>query len=428
MHAQATGDSPYSSYGFGDFLPGGQSTQAMMAGTGLALTEPYAVLAGNPASYAAMVRPSFEAGAAFRSTRSTSVANSATLKSANFTGFNIGVPFARGKWGLALGLSPYSKVGYSSARTAPVDGGDVTYTYTGSGGINRAFFGLGHTVYKQAADSLGNLGTRIMAGADLNFLFGGIEQTREAAFPANLGYTNVRAFSTLILRAPAANASVIWQGDLTRKLKKDADNWRWSTGLSVHLPVNFNARYEQQVTTFTTSSGIETLRDTVIGAGETKGSVKFPVGLGLGVAAYNARWGFTLEMKRCDWSMVQVDVPGYALASPLRSASSLAAAARLQPATEGNVFQRAIYRMGVRHGTAAQEVRGNQLTTDALSFGLSMPLNAAQTNSWLNLGAELGQRGTTDAGLIKERYAMLWVGITFTPWRGERWFTAPKIQ
>ena len=39
-------------------------------------------------------------------------------------GFTLGVPFARGKWGLALGLTPFSEVGYN-ARTAGQVGSDA---------------------------------------------------------------------------------------------------------------------------------------------------------------------------------------------------------------------------------------------------------------------------------------------------------------
>ncbi|MBS1943329.1 MAG: hypothetical protein JST38_20900 [Bacteroidetes bacterium] len=426
--AQATSDSPYSAYGFGDLLPAGQAAQALMAGNGIALTEPYAVLMGNPASYAALARPVFEAGAAFRSARSSSATAATTLKDANFTGFNIGVPFGRGKWGLALGLAPFSDVGYSISKPVPAQDGTITYNYTGSGGINRVFAGLGRTLLQHAADSLGNTGSRLLIGANFNFFFGSMEETREAVYPGSLGYSNVRAFSSLVLRAPGADASVLWQGDLTRKKTKDADNWRWSAGASVQVPTLLLARYNQLVTTYTTNSGIETIRDTVPTGQETQGTVEFPLGLGFGIGVSNAHWAFTAEAKSRDWSASKVDVPGYALASPLRSATTFGAAVRFQPSTEGPLYNRAVYRFGVRQAQAPQEVKGRSLATSAATIGLSLPLNAAQTNSWLNIGAEFGQRGTTDEGLIKERYAMLWLGLTFTPWRGERWFTAPKIQ
>lgn len=426
--AQPTADSPYSAYGFGDLLSNGQATQALMGGMSLGITEPFAVLLGNPASYASLVRPVFETGVAFRSTRSTSSTASTTLNDANFTGFDIGVPFARGKWGLAMGLMPYSDVGYSTSRTNPFDGGNVKYAYTGSGGLDRAFFGLGHTIYQHPTDSLGNTGMRVMVGADMNFIFGSIEQTREAIYPANTGYTNIRAFSSLVLRSPTADASVMWQGDLTRKVKKGGDNWRWSVGASVAMPARFRARYSNQVTTFVSSSGLETVRDTIPEAQGVKGKVELPMELGVGIGVQNARWAFMAEMKQQDWRNTEVDVPGYAMATSFRNSTTFGAAVRFKPAMEGNLLQRAVYRIGIQHAGAPLEIRAQELATNTATLGVSLPLNAAQTNSWFNFGAVLGQRGSTDEGLIKERYATVWIGVTFTPWRGERWFMAPKIQ
>ncbi|MBK6409597.1 MAG: hypothetical protein IPF78_07845 [Flavobacteriales bacterium] len=426
--AQGNGDSPYSAYGFGDLLPTGQVSQALMAGTGLAITEPYSVLLGNPASYSALARPVFEAGIAFRSTRSSSSVKSASGNDANFTGFSIGVPFANGKWGLAMGLTPFSDVSYSTAREVAFDGGDVKYEYKGSGGLDRAFVGLGRTLYGQRADSVGNRGMQVSFGADFNFVFGSIEQTRDAVYDPNAGYYNTRAFTSLVLRAPTADASLLWQGDLTKKKVKDADNWRWSVGASVNLPTNFSARYTNLVTTYTVNSNIEHVRDTTANDQGVKGQVDLPVAFGLGFGVQNARWAFTAEVKQQDWSAVRVDVPGYGLPAALRSALTSAAAVRFQPAVEGNILHRAVYRMGYRHTDAPQEVRGLGLSGDAATVGISFPLNAMQTNSWVHVGGEFGKRGSTDNGLVQERYAALWVGLAFTPWRGERWFTAPKIQ
>lgn len=428
VSAQGTGDSPYSSYGFGDLLPAGQVSQALMAGAGLVITEPYSVLLGNPASYAAIDRPVFEIGITFRSTRSSSSLKSTSANDANFTGFTIGVPFAKGKWGLAMGLTPCSEVSYSTSREAAFDGGIVNYQYKGSGGLDRAFVGLGRTLYSQRTDSLGSMGAQVRLGADFNFIFGSIEQTRDAVYDPGAGFYNTKAFASLVLRSPTADVSLMWQGDLTRKKVKDADNWRWSVGASVNLPTRFKARYSNLVTTYTVNSNIETVRDTTRNDQGVSGNVDFPVAIGLGIGVQDERWAFAVEMRRQDWSALKLEVPGYQLPAPLRSALTTTAAVRFQPALEGNILHRSVYRLGYRHVDAPQEVRGMGLSGDAATVGISIPLNAAQTNSWLHVGGEFGQRGSTADGLVQEQYAALWVGLAFTPWRGERWFTAPKIR
>ena len=426
--AQGGGGSPYSAYGLGDMLATGQATQAMMGGTGLAITEPYSVVTGNPAGYVSLARPVFDVGVSIRTTRSSSVEASSTRKDARFTGFAIGVPFGAGKWGMAMGLTPFSEVDYAMVRATEVEGYPVKYKYSGSGGLDKAFFGLGRNLYQQRADSIGNMGMRVALGADFNFLFGSVEQTREAVYPRDAGYNNVRAFSALVLRSPTAAASLIWQGDLTKKRNRDDDNWRWSVGLSASMPAEFRAKYNGTVTTYVETQGFETVRDTVAEEGHARGSISVPAGIGLGLGVLNGRWAATVQMQRRNWGAAKMEVPGYVPAAPMRDAVTYAAALRFRPGGDGGLFKRTAYRLGIRHEQTAQEVRGQELTGSTISAGVSIPLNAVQTNSWLNLGGEYGLRGTTDNGLLRERHAALWLGVSFTPWRGERWFVPSKIQ
>lgn len=425
--AQDGGGSPYSAYGLGDLFTTGQVTQAMMAGGGLALEEPYSVVPGNPAAYPALLRPAFEVGMMFRSRTSSSSLATSTGKDAKFMGFTLGVPFARGNWGMAFGLTPVSDVDYALAREGSINADPVQYKYTGTGGLDRAFVGLGRNVYRQKKDSLENLGHRVAVGADFNFLFGSLDQSRDAIYSRDAGYTNIRAFSAMTLRAPAFNLSAIWQGDLTRKKHRDDENWRWTVGLSASLPVEFSARYREEVYTYVTGSGIETIRDTVSMA-ENKGSISLPIGTGMAVGAYNHRWGITAEMRQRNWGATEVDVPGYSMAAPMQDALSYLAAVRFQPSSDGGALARSVYRLGVRYDQQPQQVQGQGLGGAGVSAGVSIPLNMVQTNSWLHIGGEFGQRGTTENGLLRERHLALWVGLAFTPWRGERWFKPSKIQ
>ena len=64
----------------------------------------------------------------------------------------------------------------------------------------------------------------------------------------------------------------------------------------------------------------------------------------------------------------------------------------------------------------------------AFSTGVSLPIMGSSTRSRLNFGAELGERGTTDNGLIRERFASIFVGITITPDGREFWFRKRRIE
>ncbi len=73
-------------------------------------------------------------------------------------------------------------------------------------------------------------------------------------------------------------------------------------------------------------------------------------------------------------------------------------------------------------------VGGKQLDEIGMSFGISLPVMGSSTRSRLNFGAELGDRGTTDNGLIQERYAAVYIGVTITPDIREQWFKKRRIE
>ncbi|HRQ83976.1 MAG TPA: hypothetical protein PLV70_02555, partial [Flavobacteriales bacterium] len=75
----------------------GQAVQALSAGTGTAITEPFSVIPGNPASYPLLARPVFESAVSFTSLRSTAANANSTARDLRFMGFSLGVPFGQGK-------------------------------------------------------------------------------------------------------------------------------------------------------------------------------------------------------------------------------------------------------------------------------------------------------------------------------------------
>ena len=57
-----------------------------------------------------------------------------------------------------------------------------------------------------------------------------------------------------------------------------------------------------------------------------------------------------------------------------------------------------------------------------ISFGVGLPVGAQLSR--LNLGFELGKRGTKDNGLVEEKFFNFRLGLTF----GNKWFTTRKIN
>lgn len=470
--AQNTGGSPYSAYGFGDLQYTTTAASTAMGGAGIAISEPFCVIADNPASFASSrqpelggtVRPVFEA--TVRGSWLDRRTSTGRLRRADgeFMGFNIGVPFGKGRWGMAFGLNPFSNVGYTLVDRSSASGVDVQYEYSGSGGLNKAYMGLGRTLYQQKADTSGNLGTRLALGASFEFLFGGLEQTRRTIYPVGQSYTNTSAYASLVLRAPTGtlglqlSTQVVsrarvdahiarrwarWQERLaqwrsehpneahprTDRPRREAAAWRATFGLSAGLPTVFSASSTDLVTLYYRNAlGSELVIDTIPSTGTGNGTITLPPSIGVGVSVHDRRWLFTVEARRRDWAGLQVDLDGYALPAALRASTTFSAGARFTPRMDGGGLQRITYRAGARYVNDYLQVHGDPVTTIAASAGLSVPLNWAQTNSHFHLTVEALRRGDTGNGRIQENMLNLWFGVSITPWKLERWFRRFQIQ
>ncbi|MBK7383462.1 MAG: hypothetical protein IPI81_09005 [Flavobacteriales bacterium] len=461
--------SPYSAFGFGDLSGAAQITQALMGGTGVALADPYSVSRVNPASYPHLVHTVFETGLVVRNLRFETSAVESTGRNTRYQGLTLGIPFGRGKWGLAMGLQPTSNVGYTLNEAVTVEGGTTTFQYTGTGGLNRAFFGLGRVIW-QRSDSLSR-GGRLSVGANFDYLFGTIDNTRKAYYPAGSGYYNSTITSSLVVRSPMGTVGIQYVDDLigveraqarmrarierlqardrhlenewlnsgkepadrkpVRLPKRTPGPLRFRIGLSMELPASLKARNTSVAHNFSLSStGVEFPRDTAFLIDGAQGRLELPPEIGFGFALFNKHWMVTADLRRRDWSKSEVNVEGYDQRSTLVAGTSYTIGASFRPAGEegGSFVERTIYRAGVRYMDDYISVKGTPLTQAGVSFGVALPLMGSRTRSRLNLGAEIGQRGTTSDGLLLERYTNIMVGVSITPEFTEPWFRKRRIE
>lgn len=423
--------SPYSAYGLGELMGSTQVAQATMGGLGVAVMDPASVISANPASYVTLQRTCFETGVVVRSSKFAASDAESRGRRTDMLGLSLGIPFGQGRWGMALGVTPLSSVGYRITDTGslPNEGGTVTYRYTGDGGLNKAFVGAG-LIVAQKRDTLNN-GYRLSVGANVGYVFGTIEEARKAVYPISSGYYNTSVISSLVLRDPIFNAGVQFQGDLKRRINREAQGLRYLVGVAMDVPSNIGARRTDVITNYAVSgSGVEVPFDTVFYADGQKGTLSLPLGLGVGYTVYNAHWSVSAEVKRRDWRDLRVKVEGYDLPTTLASNTTYIIGGSYRAAKEvgGSFWQRTIYRAGFRYNNDYLVVGGKQLHEMALSAGVSLPLMGSSTRSRINIGTELGERGTTDNGLIRERFASLYVGITITPDGREFWFKKRRIE
>lgn len=423
--------SPYSAYGLGSLFGSTQASQALMGGAGVALYDPFSVIQINPASYASLSRPAFETAVVLRAQQFSTGDISRSGRRTDLLGLTFGVPFGNGRWGLALGLNPVSSVRYSISDNVPLagTGEEVEFEYSGSGGLNRAFGGLAHSIPFQR-DTLGN-GTTLSFGANFNYDFGTIDEVRKAFYPRSTGYVNTLVVNSLSLSGLVLGLGGRVQGDLRPRTSRTDKGLRYMAGISVELPTDLGARRSASVSSFILGgSGVEFPLDTISIADGTKGVLGLPPLYALGFTVYNAQWAVTMEHRRRDWSQLRVDVEGLDLRSDLGVNSSYIVGGSFRPAGDGrgSFWSSTIYRAGLRLTDDYLVVGERQLQEIGMSFGMSLPLMGSTTRSRLNIGAELGKSGTSEDGLIEQRFAHVFIGLTITPDLRENWFKKRRIE
>ena len=73
----------------------------------------------------------------------------------------------------------------------------------------------------------------------------------------------------------------------------------------------------------------------------------------------------------------------------------------------GSYFSKIGYRSGLRYNSSLVRIDNEDVSEFGISFGLTLPLR--KTFSTLNIGAEVGQRGKDENGLVQENFFNLMI-------------------
>ncbi|MDQ3047676.1 MAG: hypothetical protein M3R27_09025 [Bacteroidota bacterium] len=479
ISAQTGTSSPYSRYGIGDLSGKGYSQGFALGGTHIAMqndsTQMFFINSGNPASYSNIRLTTIELGANYVRNRLESTAFNKTINNASLGYISLAFPLKKW-WGASIGLVPYSSVGYNiSDRQEIYQVGTVDFLYEGTGGVNQVYFGNGikpfyglprmyarSAKYKalmsprkadntlKTAQELSNDKAAVRAvmkrkkamqglslGVNASYLFGGYENTRRSIFdPANYSF-NTRARTTTRvsdfymdygLQYSFLIDSVKTKDSTGRVYKRDLrDNVKFTFGATFAAQTDINAKIDTlSVSYFYSSTGNEIVKDTIELSSNTKGSIKFPLSFGFGLGFKKGdRWMVAADFALQNWSTYTAFNQSQGLKNSMRVSLGI----QYVPDAKANASypKRIHYRVGGRFAQTALELKSTQLTEMAASFGVGFPVGRnylLQNFSMVNIGVELGKRGTIDSGLIQENFFKATIGFTIN----DRWFVKPKFD
>ena len=438
-NAQVTSLSPYSRFGIGSILAQGGAVHHSLGGGTAGVVDNFTVNLDNPASYSFLYTTTFDVGA--RATLLQLESSSETQK-LNFASVNrISMVFKRqgGKFGYGIGLVPYSTTGYSITDTQVFDEfGEVNFTYDGEGGINKANFGVGYRLDLEAGNGLFNkeiapysvkIRHNIAFGSNFNYYFGSLEQTRRVLF-ADPGNLHTRIATKTTMSDFDLSLGVMGLINLANRYKKDVKTRQvdLTFGITYEIGQDFSSNFEELTETVQFYQNSELVVDTALWIQDLKGTLRLPekMGVGIGLRWYNKasrQFNLLLDYSVQDWSKFQGQFGTESDFNTLAKASKLSSGFEFIPKPN-----RTTYRLGFRSTQTYLQFDSYQIAESAVSAGLSLPMAHSHSRSRMNLGMEVGQRGTTDNQLLKESFMNFYVGFSLTPHFFNNWFVERKYD
>lgn len=455
--AQKTNSSPYSRYGIGDLSGKGFAQGFAMGGTHIAMqndsTAMFFINNGNPASYSNLRLTTADLGINFNRVQLESADIKQTVNNASLAYLSLAFPIKKW-WVGSIGLIPYSTVGYKVSDHQDIENiGGVDFLYQGSGGINQVYFGNGikplyglpqqflkSKRYERLKEEKKFAKTNrilkrkksweaLSLGFNTSYLFGGFDNSRRSIF-TNTNSFNARAVTTTrvgdVYFDYGAQYSYTIDSIRGRDLKEKV---KLLFGATFATQSNIAAQIDSlSYTYFKNSSGYEVPKDTVQNTQNTKGTLQFPLSFGLGFGFKKGdKWLIAGDFAIQNWSTYKVFNIPQELNNSMRVSLGVQFVPNTKASGKGSYFKRVNYRVGARYNQTMIELKNTPLTEQAISFGLGFPVGRnylLQNFSMVNIGVELGQRGTTTNGLIKEQFFKATVGFTIN----DRWFIKPKFD
>jgi hypothetical protein len=389
--AQEGTTSPYSFYGIGSLNFRGTAENRTMGGISV-YSDSIHLNLQNPAGLSQLRLVNYSISASHERDTEKTDSETQKLQTTSFDYLAVGIPLAKGI-GASFGVLPYTSVGYSI-----LDEGEVSTTqYNGEGGLNRVFLALGSKVFKG-----------LSVGVDVDYNFGNIQNTSVTTLPdieRGTRETNRANVSGLSLNFGAQYRTMV------------SENLEFSGSITYTPETNFTSENSRTIgTIFVTNNGNIPIdsRDVDVDDTEFTFPSQFTVGLGIGKPK---KWFVGAEytdQKTSNFSNQTFEIENVTF----NDAAKYRLGGFYIPNYNaiGNYWKRVVYRAGVRFEESGLNINGEDINEFGISFGVGVPVGRIFSN--INLGLEVGRRGTKNAGLVQENFFNAFLSLSLN----DRWF------
>lgn len=411
LNAQSLSNSPYATYGIGDVKYDNTIETASMGGISTAYISDFtsSFNFANPANNANFELTSIRLEATNENNYfKTDYNNTKSTKHSTYLS-NISLAFPLSpKLKMGLSYQPYSSKSYDilNSTTRDSDGVVIANRFRGSGTLNAAQIALSYKVADQFS-----------VGARANYYFGNLYDTNEIAYSnAELinGYETKNSIKNFNFTLGASYQKLDTRND--RKL---------TIGATTTFGNTSNMMTDYKNSTYYYTAGDVKAGESIIEEKSTSSKNLLPIQASVGV-------GYGEENK---WFLSgQVDykkgesITYFGKSLDLEDSYRISAGGWYLPNYNNfrNYFSRVVYRYGAFYEKGALKIAGTNINKFGISAGVLLPFKTSSITrmSGLELGLEVGKRGTLDNNLINQNYVNLKVGFNFA----DKWFRKRLLE
>jgi len=401
--AQEGTSSPYSFYGIGDVKFKGTVENRSMGGLSV-LPDSIHMNIQNPAHYASLKLTNFAIGATYANSKSKTEVQEGKARRTSLDYLAIAVPV--GKLGIGFGLIPYSSVGYKIEKRVTATN-PIYSNYTGVGGINKVFVGL---AYKLTKD--------FNIGADIQYNFGTIETTNARVISGfDFVQFGTREINLSDVQGLNFNLGVSYQKKLNTKY-----SFFSSLIYTPEATLTFENSRSIQLVQFRPSGSIDVIETNNVAVSDTK--IKLPSKLVFGAGFGEVKkWLVGGEITLIENSVLSnrfTDIQDSTFENTVRYGVGGFYIPNYN--SYSSYLKRIVYRGGLRYENTGLVLQNKAINDVAGTLGVGVPLSGTFSN--INIGVEIGKRGTKYLNLVEENYFNISVGLSLS----DRWFVKRKFD
>lgn len=399
--------SSFSSFGVGQIYGNALTYNQGMGGVGVSNPDYWHLNNINPALLIYNNVTVFEAG--FIGEQRTIKATGASEKSAggNLNYLAMGFPIKRTKWGMGIGLMPYSSVNYRLNYTSPIENSTNTVSVleTGTGGINQLYWSNGVKLHRNI--SVGIKSTYYFSAIINDYTSTLTETAQQVRFSTNVHDRQSFAGFTF-------SGGISFHFDSLFRKK----NYQFNAGLVYDLKSDVRTKFFER---FERINAAGTITDSTTLISNVPGTTTIPQSYTAGISfGKGLQWLIGADFTFLDYSQFKSfdnDTEG------ATSGWQFAVGGRFTP-DAGSVtsyVKRITYRTGVSLSEAPYLITGNKLKDFGINFGLSLPVGRFSS---LDLALKTGKQGDLQTNSIEENYLKFYFGVTFN----DQWFIKRRFD